>query len=56
MEENEELEEAGKKVTTGEDDGTTGPAGNTEAEETIPDISKVEENPDPEPGVPDRDI
>jgi hypothetical protein len=55
MEENEELEEAGNKVTTGEDDGSKGPAGNTE-EDTIPEISQVEENPDPEPGVPDQDF
>jgi hypothetical protein len=55
MEENEELEEAGNKVTMGEEDGTKGPAGNTK-EDTIPEISQVEENSDPEPGVPDQDF
>ena len=55
MEENEELEEAGKKVTTGEDDGTKGPASNPDIKKSIPEISKVEENTDPEPGVPDQD-
>jgi hypothetical protein len=96
MEENEQLEEAGNKVSTGEekeerllgpDDqeieaageigipeaNTEGSAtdsdqdnetslssdaevGPTENGESIPDISKVKENPDPEPGVPDQDF
>jgi hypothetical protein len=93
MEENEQLEEAGYKVTTG-GENAEGPdtqkdplaaaeeipeassQGSTtdseqddeasllsddsgspmEGDDSIPDINKVEENPDPEPGVPDQDF
>jgi hypothetical protein len=95
MEENEQLEEAGHKVTTGnenaegpntqedpaaaageigipeassqgsttdpdQDDEASLPSDNSanpmEGDDSIPDISKVKENPDSEPGVPDQDF